>query len=139
MSDLDNILPLIPQRPPFVMIDKLLHSDQKSTRSGLTVRKENIFVENGRLSEPGLLENIAQTAAAGMGAQSIMDSQPAPVGYIGAIQNVEIFELPALNEEIKTEISIKNQIFNVAVIEGTIQCQDRLIARCDMKIFISNL
>jgi predicted hotdog family 3-hydroxylacyl-ACP dehydratase len=139
MSDLAHILPLIPQRPPFVMIDELLHWDQKSARSCLLVSRDNILVEHGRLSEAGLLENIAQTAAAGIGARSLMEDQPAPVGYIGAIQNLEIFELPAINEEIKTEISIKNQIFNVTVIEGTVRNQDKVLARCDMKIFISNL
>ncbi|MEJ0104073.1 MAG: hypothetical protein WDO19_16580 [Bacteroidota bacterium] len=56
----ENILPLIPQRPPFVMIDKLLFCGDTTSRSGLLIRDDNIFVENGEFREPGLVENIAQ-------------------------------------------------------------------------------
>ena len=58
---------LIPQRPPFVMIDKLLSCDMVVTTTELEVREDNIFVADGRLTAEGLMENIAQTCAARMG------------------------------------------------------------------------
>ncbi|MEZ4947941.1 MAG: hypothetical protein R2784_00870 [Saprospiraceae bacterium] len=45
------------------MVDKLWHSDEKETLSGLFISEDNLFVENGHLAEPGIMENIAQTAA----------------------------------------------------------------------------
>ena len=134
----EHIQPLIPQRKPFVMIDALLHSDERVTRTTFQVRQENIFVVEGLFREAGLLENIAQTAAAGVGYIVQKEKRPAPMGYIGAVKNFEVFDLPRVNEELETEIIITNQIFDITVITGMVTCSERLIAKCEMKIFITN-
>jgi predicted hotdog family 3-hydroxylacyl-ACP dehydratase len=134
----ENILPFIPQRSPFVMIDKLLYSSETVTRSGLSVNADNIFVENGEFREPGLVENIAQTAAARAGYISQLENKPVRVGYIGSIKNLEIFSFPKTGDELVTEIIIENQIFAVTLISGKISCDGRLMAQCEMKIFIKN-
>ncbi|HWK03037.1 MAG TPA: hypothetical protein VNS58_05375 [Puia sp.] len=132
----EDILPLIPQRPPFVMISKLLSSDESSTRTSLLVTEENIFVEKGLFREPGLMENIAQTAAARAGYMARLAGLPVQVGYIGAVKNLVITGLPKTNDEIITEIKIKDQVFDVTIISGTIWCREEVVAQCEMKIFI---
>ena len=133
-----NIQDLIPQRPPFVMIDKLLHSDEKHTITGFRVNEGNIFVENGEFREPGLIENIAQTAAAGAGYKSRFSNDRVAVGYIGSIRKLEIFALPKINDELITEISIEDRVFNVIVISGRACCNDKIMAQCEIKIFIND-
>ncbi|HTQ66846.1 MAG TPA: hypothetical protein VMI12_18770 [Puia sp.] len=135
-----DIISLIPQRAPFVMVDRLIshRPDEKISKSVLQIREGNIFVENGCLTEPGLIENIAQTAAARIGYICITEKKTVPVGYIGAIQNLEISALPRVNDEIITEIAVKNEVFNVTIITGKILCNEKLLAQCEMKIFISN-
>jgi len=134
----ENIEALIPQRKPFVMIDELTYSNGNQTRTSLQVRADNIFVENGLLTEPGLLENIAQTAAARAGYEAKKDNAPVRVGYIGAVKNFEVFDLPAVDDIIETAITLGNQVFDVSVISGSISCNNRVIATCEMKIFIKN-
>lgn len=133
----DSILTLIPQRPPFVMVDRLLYCDETTARTGLTVRADNLFVEDGVLTAPGLTENIAQTAAARSGFSASQQQMPAPVGFIGGIRNLRIYALPKIGDELVTEISIVNQIFEVMMITGRILCKDELLAECEMKIFIN--
>ncbi|MEP7107084.1 MAG: 3-hydroxyacyl-ACP dehydratase [Ferruginibacter sp.] len=133
-----NISNLIPQRPPFVMIDHLTWCDEKITRTVFLIKKDNIFVENGRFCEPGLVENIAQTAAARAGYVSVRENNPVQVGYIGAIKNLVIHSLPIVNEELVTEITVENQIFDVTLIKGRVSCNEELIAECEMKIFIQS-
>ena len=132
----NNIDALIPQKQPFVMIDKLIYSDEKTTRCGFTIPSDNVLVEKGEFSVPGLVENIAQTAAARMGYLAKQKKIPVPLGFIGAIKNLEIFYLPKVNEELETEITIENQVFDVTIISGRIKCKNLLIAQCEMKIFI---
>jgi predicted hotdog family 3-hydroxylacyl-ACP dehydratase len=132
----EDILPLIPQKPPFVMIGQLLYSDENTTRTAFRVTEENIFVENGRLREPGLMENIAQTAAARAGYIARMANLPVLVGYIGAVKNLEFGDLPATGDEIITEIKIKDQVFDVTIISGKVWCKEAIVAQCEMKIFI---
>lgn len=137
MITIENIEILIPQRPPFVMIDKLLEVTQTATTTGFTIQADNLFVQDGIFKEPGLVENIAQTAAARAGYVSKTENKPVPVGYIGAVNNLQIFSLPKTGDELITEITIENQIFDVTLILGKITCNQQLIAQCNMKIFIS--
>ena len=138
MQQIANIESYIPQRAPFVMIDSILDSDETTTRSKFLVRADNIFVENGYLKEPALVENIAQTAAARAGYISKTQNKPVKLGYIGAIKNLSINGFPKINDEIITEITVENQIFDVSVISGKITCNGQPVAQCQMKIFISN-
>ena len=43
VSEVD-ILELIPQRPPFIMVDRLLHFDRIVTTAEFAVREANIFL-----------------------------------------------------------------------------------------------
>ncbi len=132
----NDILPLIPQRKPFVMVDALVYVDTLHTRTTFAIRPDNIFVKNGELREPALVENIAQTAATRSGWLAQAENKPSPVGYIGAIQNLEIYALPKVNSVIETEVRLDKQIFDVSVILGKIWCEGVLLAQCEMKIFI---
>ena len=132
-----DILSLIPQRSPFVMIDALLTVDEKGATGVFKISEKNLFLNDGFLAEAALIENIAQTAAARIGYISLNENKPAPIGYLAAVQNFEVFSLPKLNDEITTEISIENVIFNVLIISGKIMCNNENIAACNMKIFTS--
>jgi predicted hotdog family 3-hydroxylacyl-ACP dehydratase len=138
MVTIENIQSLIPQRPPFIMVDTLLYSGEMITRTGFNIRPDNIFVEAGEFKEPGLVENIAQTAAARAGYISYTANKPVLTGYIGAVKNLEIFSFPKTGDELITEITIENQIFDVTLISGKISCNETVVAQCEMKIFITN-
>ncbi len=138
MTAIENITDLIPQKPPFVMVDKLLNFSDENISTSFNIKDDNIFVENGVFREPGLIENIAQTAAARAGYIAKTENKPVLVGYIGAVNNLEIFSLPKIGDELITEITIENQIFDVTLIFGKISCNNELIAQCKMKIFINH-
>ena len=135
----DNIESLLPQRPPFVMIDKLLSSTETTTTTGFGIKADNIFVDKGIFKEPGLVENIAQTAAARAGYISQTENKPVMVGYIAAINNLRVIALPKTGDELITEITVENQIFAVTLISGKITCNQQVIAQCSMKIFINQI
>lgn len=132
----ENIQSLIPQRAPFVMIDHLISFEEKVTRSAFTIKEDNIFVENNRFCEAGLIENIAQTAAARAGYVAGMENKPVQVGYIGAIKNLAIHSLPEVSDILETAITIEHQVFDVTLIKGSVTCGEKLMAECEMKIFI---
>lgn len=128
---------LLPQKPPMVMVDALVEYTDLGAVTRLVVRHDNIFLRNGRLAEPGLVENIAQTAAAHAGHNNVLNGKTeAPVGYIAAVDHLQIHKLPELHTTIETTIRVKHQMMNVTIIGGTIHCAGELIAQCEMKIFI---
>jgi hypothetical protein len=134
---IENIIPLIPQEPPFVMVSKLLHTDVNITRSSFTVNGDNVFVKDNLFQEAGLMENIAQTAALRAGYLAEIEDRPVAIGYIGAVSSFEIFDLPKVDDEIITEITVENQIFDITVLSGRVWLNKNLMAKCEMKLFIS--
>ncbi len=135
---MSDILPFIPQRPPFVMVDEIINSDEQACVTRFVVSADNIFVKNNALTEPALMENIAQTAAAHTGYLCKQKNEPVPVGFIGAVQQLEVFALPAVGDAIETAVTIKNQVLNVTLISGSITCNRLPVAKCEMKIFIQS-
>ncbi len=129
-----DILDLIPQRPPMKMIDALIAADEKSGRGQLYIQKSNLFCENGVLAEPGLVEFIAQTAAAYTGFKNKTINRNISEGYIGAIKNLVIHELPKINSLIESEIVVENEIVGYTIIAGRVYQENRLLAECEMRI-----
>lgn len=132
-----NIVSLIPQRFPFVMVDALESCDDTSAKTTFTVKQENIFTRNGILGEPALIENVAQTAAARIGYICKKENKPVPVGFIGAVQRLKVFSMPHTGDVLTTEVIIKNQVFNATIAEGNIYVGNEMIASCEMKIFVN--
>ncbi len=134
----DSVTQYIPQRTPIVMIDEILFADEVQATSTLRITEENIFVEAGVLKEPGLLENIAQTAAAQVGYLCKQKDTPVPIGYIAAIRYLEIFHLPLVGSTLATTIFRKNQIMDIILIEGSSMVADKVICKCEMRVYIKS-
>jgi hypothetical protein len=132
----EDVLKLIPQRPPIVMVDKLISAVDKKTVSGFTIKSDNIFVEKGVLQEPGIIENVAQSAALGVGYVCSIKNEKVPLGFIGAVKNLKIFSLPLVGDELTTEIQVDYEVFEATLITGKVYCGDKLLAQCEMKIFL---
>ena len=62
-----DIHELLPQQEPFVMISSLVRFDMQTTVTETIVSADNMFVEDGVFTAPGIVENIAQTCAARIG------------------------------------------------------------------------
>lgn len=136
ITDKNEVIELLPQRPPVVMVDKLLFNDETRTISGLTILEENIFCEKGFLKEPGIIENIAQTAAARAGYYYKSKNEKTPIGFIGALKNIYINFLPEVGKELVTEVKVEGEVMNATLISAEVKCEDRVVAGGEMKIFI---
>ena len=127
-----KIIDLIPQRDPIVMIDKFVGITNGISETQLTIKDNNIFVENGCFTEFGLIEHIAQSAAARVGYICKNECKPIPIGYIGAISNMEIVFLPKINDMLETRIEILQDVFNITLIKAESFTDGRLAASCQM-------
>jgi hypothetical protein len=119
------------------MIGELVSCNEDETVSRFEVLSDNIFMDSNRLREPALVENIAQTAAARAGYLALRENRPVTLGYIGAIQQLQFFDLPSAGDWLNTNIRVVNQVFDVTVVKGEVSCNGKLMASCEMKIFIT--
>jgi len=97
------------------------------------------IIRNGATKGQALsIENIAQTVAAGAGYMAKQNGKPVAVGYIGAVKNLEIFALPKVGDVINTKVTVVNQVFDVTIVNGDVECKGIKLAKCEMKIFVKN-
>lgn len=132
-QDID-ILTLLPQKPPMVMVERLLHCDTVVTETEFTVREDCIMVENGQLTPMGLVENVAQTCAARMGYINVSSGKEVRVGVIGALRDIEIHSLPPVGSTIKTRIEVSEEVFGMTLAQAESYCGDTLLASGTIKI-----
>ena len=121
------------------MVDTLRSHSKSDAISSLTIKKDNLFIENNMFIETGLIENMAQTVALHTGYEFFLKGVPAPTGYIGAIKNIHIYKLPLLNQTIFTEVKILQEFMGVTLVEiKVVNEQNEQIASCQMKTVITD-
>jgi predicted hotdog family 3-hydroxylacyl-ACP dehydratase len=131
-----DIIRYIPQRQPIVMVDTLVSVTEKVTETSFVVKAGALFVEDGVLQEAGLIENIAQTAAAGVGYQCAVNKEEVPVGFIGAVKNLTVEYLPKVGEVIRTRVEVLEEIFDMSLIKGESFVGGKTVLACEMKIVL---
>ena len=135
MADsIPDIHTLIPQQAPFVMVGELLYADDTTTRTRFVVSADNPLVDRGHFTAGGLLENIAQTVAAGSGYMALQSGQTVAPGHIVSVTRFAVRSLPAPGDELFTESTIRTRIPDIIVISGRVTCNAVEIATCEMQI-----
>jgi predicted hotdog family 3-hydroxylacyl-ACP dehydratase len=130
-----SIIQYIPHRSPMVMVGEILSAEGKICKTSFRIKPENIFLQGGFLSEAGIIENIAQTAATGAGYRARLNSMEPPPGFIGQIRNLIIHFLPEAGREIITEVTVGHEVMDATVITGRSSVDGKPLAECEMKIF----
>lgn len=136
INDREFISKLIPQKPPFVMVDSLLAYADKMCTAGLTISDENILATKTHLSAAGLIEHMAQSAALYTGYRYHLLQEKPPVGYIGAVNKVEIQSLPKIGQNVITKVVILHEIMNITIVSLKTYCNDTLMASGELKIVL---
>lgn len=134
----EEILKLIPQRFPMVMLGSLLSYTAETVTVDFQVRPDNLFVSEGELQESGLLEHMAQSVAAHTGYGFYIRQEQAPTGYIGSIQKAEIVRLPRTGENLTTVVHIVQEFMGVTLVDIETRIQEELIATAQMKTVIAS-
>lgn len=133
----DFVENLLPQKFPFVMVDKLYSYTEISLVSGLKIQSDNIFFHNESFVEAGLIEHMAQSVALHTGYQFFLKKEPAPTGYIGSIKDIEIKKLPKLNDEIQTTVSILQEFGGITLVDVVTTLNNEEIATGQMKTVLA--
>lgn len=121
------------------MIDRLVSSDAVFSVTELEVRSDNVFVESGRFSASGLVENIAQTCAARIGYINLNNGGSVKIGVIGSISNMEILRTPEIGEHLTTTIELLEEVFQVTLVKATVRSSGEDLVRCNMKIALTDI
>jgi predicted hotdog family 3-hydroxylacyl-ACP dehydratase len=136
ITEEQTITQFIPHRAPMIMVDKLISYHEKLIESSLTIQSNNVFVEDGVFTAPGMVENIAQTVAAGAGHNAVQNNEPTPLGFLAGVKSLKIHKLPPVGTDVRTKVQIINQVMNIGIVFGQVWQDNELAAECEMRIFI---
>ncbi len=127
-----HIESLLPHKPPMIMVSGLIYLDDTSSISEFIISDTNILLEDKYLSEAGLLENMAQTAALDIGYRNSLKHTSPREGYIAAIQKATISDLPKIADTIYTEVFTEFESDNLRKIRLTTRFNEKIIATAQM-------
>ena len=134
-----NPLELIPQRPPMVLVDRFEGIDAEGvSTTGYTVEPAGLFVAGGRMSECGIIEHMAQSAAARIGWCCRAEGRPVPVGFIGAVSRLELHDLPRTGVHLRTRLRIVQEIGPLSLAEVRTEADGRPLAEGNLKIYLQS-
>jgi len=128
---------LLPQKFPFVMVDKMLDYQETFVVSGLKITEDNIFFNGLNFIESGLIEHMAQTVALHTGYQFFLKKETAPTGYIGSIKEITIGQLPKLGDEIRTTATILQEFAGITLVDVATTLNGIEIASGQMKTVLA--
>jgi predicted hotdog family 3-hydroxylacyl-ACP dehydratase len=138
----------LPHREPFLMVDNILVLSEDYVSSSFEIKPTCILVEDGRFNEVGLIENAAQTCSSIVG-KSFFDDDDVEgkgaklIGFISAIKKVSILHTPKVGDTIVTKASLKSRFdadnYSISTLDCLIYLKERLIASCEMNLFIQEL
>ena len=131
----DDVITYLPQRPPMIVVDTLWEADAGKIVAGFTVREDHVFVDNGMLSEPGIMEYVAQTAALGAGYGLRRSGEGVKTGFIGSYKDVRIGRRPLVGEVLTAILEIMQEIWNCTAYTAQVFSGDDLIAQMEIKLF----
>lgn len=134
-----EITSLIPQRPPFLMVDRILSCNDTDAVTELLVRQDNIMLDDNKLSSAGIVENMAQSCAARMGCVKKLHNEPIKLGYIGEIKNLKIYRQPLLDECLTTEVHILMDLLDMTLASVCTKVGEEVIAEGRMKLASTNI
>lgn len=133
------ILDLLPQRPPFILVDSLVYFTMEKTVTEFEVRQDNLFFEGEELSVYGLIENIAQTCAVRMGYINYINKNKIKLGFIGAISGLQVYRLPKAGEKLVSTIEVEEEIFQMTLVNAKVMSGDDVLITTKMKIALSDI
>ena len=134
----EDIKALIPQRPPIVMVDTLYDYSENSAVTWLTICSDNIFVVDGKFTEPGIIEHVAQSLSTKAGYEAIINSRPIVLGFIGEVKQFTINFLPKVGDKLVTTTSFISQVGKIWLYSAQVNVNKNIVAIGKMKIFLDN-
>lgn len=133
-----DVTTLLPQQPPFVLIDHLTHYDDASATTEMLVSEGSIFVSDGRLDACAYVENIAQTCAVRLGyVNKYIFHRDVCIGFIGAIRNLRVGRTAHTGERLTTTITVREEVMRMTLVDATVRVGDETVCTAEMKIAIA--
>ncbi len=117
------------------MVSRFECGDDEACRSELDIDESNMFLAEGQVAAEGIVEHIAQTAAAYIGYRRKQAGEDVNLGFIGDIKRCSFGDtMPTAGQTVTTEMRVVSQVGNITMISAESKVDGELVASCRMKL-----
>lgn len=129
MSDFPQIEELIPQRKPFLFVDKVLSFDGKSVQTEFVMHENLDFFQGhfpGNPIVPGVIlqEALFQTGAAFM---SLQNKEGGGLGVVTRVQNAKFKNMVKPNDKIEMQVELVEALGNASFMKGVTKVEGKTV------------
>lgn len=128
------------------MVDLILEIESDFVETVFLIKDDNIFVDKDTFIEAGLIENTAQTCSSIVGKKYFFEDDGTEnenvnvLGFISAIKNLKIHELPKVGDTIITKANLVSKFSGDDYTLCTMSCESLLgekkLLECEINLFI---
>lgn len=114
-----DILELIPQRPPFLFVDKVVDRTENSIKTTLKVTGEEDFFKGHFPGNPIMPGVLLQEALFQSGAALMAGRAGGGLGVVTRVQNAKFKNMVRPGDELDMEVELTESISNAHYMKGT--------------------
>lgn len=140
-----DIQKFLPHRVPMLFVDELQLLEDGYTTTSFKILANGTFVQNGVLSEIGLIENAAQTCSIIQGSEYFSptdtENHQQVKGFISSIKSFEVHQLPRVGNVIITTSKLVSKFetdsYSISTLKGQTFVNEQNIADFTINLFIT--
>jgi 3-hydroxyacyl-[acyl-carrier-protein] dehydratase len=133
-----SIFELIPQRPPFLFVDKVISHETGKIKTIKTLTGDEDFFKGhfpGNPIMPGVLlqEALFQSAAALLSLDAD-PTKPIGLGVVTRVQNAKFKNMAKPNDELIMEVEVLEKLSNAIFCKGKTTVNEKTILICEFSV-----
>ena len=114
-----SITELIPQRPPFLFVDKVIFRTEKSIKTTFKLTGEEDFFKGHFPGNPIMPGVLLQEALFQSGAALMSGMNGAGLGVVTRVQNAKFKNMVRPGDELEMEVELTESLSNAHYMKGT--------------------
>lgn len=121
------ITDLIPQRPPFLFVDKILERSDKKILTSLKLTGEEDFFKGHFPGNPIMPGVLLQEALFQSGAALMAGMEGAGLGVVTRVQNAKFKSMVRPGDELMMEVELTESLANAHYMKGTTKVNGKTV------------
>ena len=128
---------LLPQRPPMLLLDRLLSCTPTEGTADALIRDENLFrLPDETIHAAALFELMAQAYAAVQGFQNTLAGKPVTLGYLAGISHAVVKDVARVGDLLLVTVRQTASVPPFVRAEARVERNGETIAQGELTLFI---
>ena len=131
---------LIPHRPPMQWIDELIEYTDTTASAMACFGPGHFALYENSVSETALVECVAQTVAAALGARAQGKVTEGPKseaggGMLAAVSNFQMNANPMVGKQLRIDVRELKRLGPMLLVSGVVTCDGEIIASGELSLY----